>query len=244
MHDMHCHLDQYENPSIVATSTERSGIFTVAVTNLPSAYYTAKPHMRSFRHLKLALGLHPLLAEHHTPHEKRLFRDAFNETDYVGEIGLDFSREGIGTKEAQIASIRFVFELLRGHRKVVSIHSRRAESAVLELLTEFDIGPMILHWYSGPLTILDQLVQRGHYFSVNSAMVNSNNGQRIVDRIPRERLLTETDGPFVHVGHRPSAPSDVCLVHEHLTSCWCEAVADVRDRISQNLFDYTERAMR
>jgi TatD DNase family protein len=243
MHDMHCHLDLYDDPLSVATSADRSSIFTVAVTNLPSAYYAARPHMRVFRHLKLALGLHPLLAEHHTPQEKRLFHKAFSETDYVGEIGLDFSRKGIGTRETQIRSVRFVLQLLRDQHKVVSIHSRRAESAIMEMLTEFDVGPVVFHWYSGSLTILDQIIERGDYFSINTAMLNSKSGQRIVDCIPRERLLTETDGPFVIVDKRPSVPADVCLVQENLAARWRESVGEVRVRLGQNLLDYMESAV-
>ena len=243
MHDMHCHLDLYDDPLSVATSTDRSSIFTVAVTNLPSAYYAARPHMRGFRYLKLALGLHPLLAEHHTPQERRLFHKAFSETDYVGEIGLDFSRKGIGTREKQITSIRFIFQLLRDQHKVVSIHSRRAESAILEMLSEFDIGPVVFHWYSGPLTILDQIVERGDYFSINTAMVSNKSGQRIIERIPRKHLLTETDGPFVAVDKRPSVPADVCLVQENLAVRWRESTGEVRVRLSQNLLDYIESAM-
>jgi len=238
MHDTHCHLDLYENPLATATSTERSGIFTIAVTNLPSAYYAAEPHMRHFTNLKLAVGLHPLLGGHHTPREKHLFERAFPKTDYIGEVGLDFSKKGVGTKEAQIASFRFILDLLQRRRKVVTVHSRRAELTVLKLLTEFDVGPVIFHWYSGPLTILDRIVDEGHYFSINTAMVGSKNGQRIINRVPRERLLTETDGPFVTVENRPAVPSDIHLIHEYLAQCWQESVRSTIRRLNQNLDEF------
>jgi len=242
MHDTHCHLDLYKDPLSIATSAERSGIFTIAVTNLPSAYYAAKPHMGGFRHLKLALGLHPLLATHHTRQEKRLFRRAATETDYIGEVGLDLSQKGADTKVKQITSFRFVLDLLRGQHKIITVHSRRAEFTALKLLAEFDIGPVIFHWYSGPLTVLDQVVEKGHYFSINSAMINSNNGQRVATRIPRDHLLTETDGPFVTLEKRPAIPADVSLVHEFLSQHWQEPTAHVADRLSHNLIDYIERA--
>jgi TatD DNase family protein len=240
MHDVHCHLDLYKDPLAVATSTEHSGVLTIAVTNLPSAYYAAEPHMRRFRYLKLAVGLHPLLTEHHTPQEKQLFQKAFAETNHVGEVGLDFSREGVGTKETQTASFRFVLDLLRRQHKVVTVHSRRAESTVLKLLSEFDVGPVIFHWYSGPLTVLDQIVEKGHYFSINSAMMRSKNGQRIINRIPREHLLTETDGPFVTVNKRPAVPADVHLVHEYLALRWQEPISSVVNQLTQNLAEYID----
>lgn len=235
MHDAHCHLDLYQNPPTVAANTEGAGIFTVAVTNLPSAYEAAKPHMRPFRYLKLALGLHPLLAQHHTPEQKRLFGRLFAEADFIGEIGLDFSREGVGSKDKQLESFRFVLGLLRNQAKVATLHTRRAEKTVHELLSEYGVAPVIFHWYSGQVTLIEAIALRGDYFSVNPAMILSANGQKIIGRIPKERVLTETDGPFVTVNGKPALPSDVVRVHRYLASQWQMTVAEVEDQLEGNL---------
>ena len=118
MHDVHCHLDLYDDPYAVARATEAQGLFSIAVTNLPSAYSKAAPHMRPFKHWRLALGLHPLLAEHHTVHERKLFAALLHETSYVGEVGLDFSPEGTTTKDAQIDTLRFVLSLLKTNTRL------------------------------------------------------------------------------------------------------------------------------
>lgn len=60
----------------------------------------------------------------------------------------------------------------------------------------------------------------GHYFSVNSAMIESSNGQKIIDRILPSQLLTETDGPFVKVGSRAVEPRDINLVERYLALRW------------------------
>jgi TatD DNase family protein len=220
MHDAHCHLDLYSDPYSVAVAAEQQQIATVAVTNLPSAYYAAKPHMRSFKHLKLAVGLHPLLAENHTEEEKRLFVEALSETSYVGEIGLDFSKQGLRTKERQVGSLEFVLTFLQRERKLVTVHSRRAEIVVLRLLEAFDVHPVIFHWYSGTLSTLREIIGAGHYVSVNTAMIRSENGQRIAEHIPRDRMLTETDGPFVRAGGRSVLPRDAALVTRYLAQRW------------------------
>ena len=142
MHDTHCHLDLYENPLEVAMATERQHITTIAVTNLPSAYYDAKPHMQRFQYLKLAVGLHPLMAQHHSPHEKTLFRRALKETKYVGEVGLDFSKQGISSRTKQLESFEFVLQALSESPSLVTLHSRRAESTVLELLKRYSVCPV------------------------------------------------------------------------------------------------------
>ena len=66
---------------------------------------------------------------------------------------------------------------------------------VLDLLEDFD-GVVILHWYSGGIAELDRAISRGYYFSVNHQMVHSANGRKIIERIPVEKILLESDAPF------------------------------------------------
>ena len=126
MHDAHCHLDMYPDPVTIAATAERMAIMTVAVTNLPSAFFEALPHVSAFRYIKPAVGLHPLLALEHKPAQKDRFVQALTQTGYVGEIGLDFSQQGMPTRELQIDSIRFVLGQLHGLGKVITVHSRHA----------------------------------------------------------------------------------------------------------------------
>jgi len=237
MHDTHCHLDLYADPYQVALDTEKSGITTIAVTNLPSAYFDAKPHMRRFRMLRLAIGLHPLLAERHTVQEKDLFRTGIRETRFVGEIGLDFSRHGINTKELQLDSFRFVLSLLQEGNRFVTLHSRGAENVVLDLLGEYEVGPVVFHWYSGLLKTLQDIVDAGHYFSINTSMIRTENGTRIIGRIPRERILTETDGPFIKIGKSPAIPSDVNIILNYLSESWGLSRVEVEHLLERNLLE-------
>lgn len=224
--DTHCHLDGYQDPLATAREAEREGVTTIAVTNLPSHFEAGLPHIRPFRRVRLALGLHPLAAASHEA-ELPAFRRLLDLTSYVGEVGLDSSKEGIRNRERQEASFREVLAALVGRRKFVTLHSRGAERRVLELLSEFGVGPVVFHWYSGPLTVLGEAATCGHFFSVNPAMVRSANGRRVIAAIPRDRLLTETDGPHVSVGNRPARPADVRAVTEYLSVCWGIAVPEV-----------------
>ncbi len=237
MHDTHCHIDLYSDPYEVAISTERHHVTTVAVTNLPSAYYAAKPHMQQFTYLKLAVGMHPLLIQNHTAKEKQLFQQAFSETHYIGEIGLDFSKQGVNQTQ-QIESFQFVLSLLQQEQRFVTLHSRCAEAVTWQLINEYNIQPVIFHWYSGPLRLLDNIIKDGHYFSVNPAMIHSKNGQRIIGHIPMERLLTESDGPFVKVNSHPIVPRDVRLVSEYLANQWNVPSDTVVEQLDRNFATY------
>jgi len=234
MIDTHCHIDLYPRPTEVANRANQAKILTVLVTNTPSAFEKSYPHVKQFNHIRIALGLHPLVALEHNS-ERAKFERLIDKTSYIGEVGLDFSPAGFETKNIQIESFRFVLNVIKNKPKFVTIHSRRAESAVLELLDEVGYPfPVVFHWYSGSLNVLDKAIEKGHYFSVNPAMLESANGQKIIGRIPPSRILTESDGPFVNIGTRTSEPFDVRIVEEFLASKWAQPAQQVRNKVREN----------
>lgn len=233
MIDTHCHVDLYPDPTGVAAAAGLAGVLTVVVTNLPSAFERARPYVSAFKNVRLALGLHPLVAAEHA-REREMFRALVDETSYIGEVGLDFSRPGYPTKAEQVESFRFVIRALRGKPKFITLHSRRAESAVLDVLEEEGRSPAVFHWYSGTPAPLERALALGHFFSVNPAMTESPNGRKIIDRLPPERVLTESDGPFVKVGGRPAVPADVAMAERHLASVWRMTHEEARKMIREN----------
>jgi TatD DNase family protein len=232
--DVHCHLDAYPDPYETALAADRARVFTIAVTELPSGFEAAYPHVRPLRAIRLAVGLHPLRADQHAPERDR-FAACLARTSYVGEVGLDFSPEGWKTRRLQEDSFRFVLELLRVQRKFVSIHSRRAETAVLDALEEHGVRPAVFHWFSGSLAHVDRLIEQGHACSINPAMVRSTRGRAIIARLPQERVLTETDGPYVTVRGRSALPTDVAEVETYLARLWGYTLVDVRQQLVRNL---------
>jgi TatD DNase family protein len=67
----------------------------------------------------------------------------------------------------------------------------------------------VMHWFTGTAAEARRAVDLGCYFSINAQMLASAKALRTVQTLPRDRLLTETDGPFVAFGNRPSRPGDV-----------------------------------
>lgn len=234
MIDTHCHIDLYPKPTEIADRANRANVITVLVTNTPSAFEKSYPHVKQFTNIRIALGLHPLLANEHEV-EKPKFVKLIDQTSYIGEIGLDFSPAGYQTKSIQIESFKFIFNSLKKKPKFITIHSRRAESAVLELIDEVQYPfPVVFHWYSGPLNVLDKIISKGHYFSINPAMLESPNGNKIIERIPLRRILTESDGPFVKIKSRTVEPTDVSLVEKFLAASSSESVLQIRSKLREN----------
>lgn len=217
--DTHCHIDLYPNPHIIAKESEELGIITIGMTLLPSHFEIGFEHVSNYKNVHLALGMHPLHAELHDS-EFDKFVKYLDKTSYIGEIGLDFSKEGIGQKEIQIESLKKILSSLSGKKKILSLHSRKAEKEVLQYLIEYNIPNAIFHWYSGSLTLIEKIVNSGYYFSINPAMLRSANGKKIIQLIPQDRVLTESDGPFVLIKNDPIKPKDIILVHDFLAELW------------------------
>ncbi|MCC6192595.1 MAG: TatD family hydrolase [Anaerolineales bacterium] len=234
MIDAHCHLDLYPQPMAVARSADRSGVLTICVTNSPSSFVQAQAHLRVLPRIRVALGLHPLEAAQH-PTERSQFSRLIDSTSYVGEVGLDFSQEGQPTRDIQVESFAFVLRAIQGKPKFITLHSRRAERTVVEMLRQTGTSPAVFHWYSGSIGVLEQALADGHYFSINPAMIKSPNGQKITAAVPMDRLLTETDGPFISLGNRPAVPEDVARVESYLASKWNLSTGVMSRQIRENL---------
>lgn len=231
--DSHYHLEAAANPTRVAESIESNRILTVAVTSLPRTYEAMRGRVSRYRYIRPALGLHPLLAAQNAK-QLELFDTLKRTTSFIGEIGLDFSREGRSSRQGQIAVFRALLESVRGLNQFMTVHSRGAEAAVLDLVQQVRVGPVVFHWYSGPLGVLDELLAVGHYCSVNPAMIRSAKGRQIVARIPPARALTETDGPYVSGRSGAATPSDVALVVDYLSSVWSTSPQSVDHTVQVN----------
>lgn len=233
MIDTHCHFDMYPNPKEIIDDCENQGIITIGMTNLPSHFSLGYPHVKRYKKIRLALGMHPLMAEDHLK-EFALFNENLHLTSYIGEVGLDFSREGFKTKQIQLDSFEKILKLVSGKKKVLSIHSRRAEKEVLSLLQKYKIKNAIFHWYSGGLNLIGEIVNSGYYFSINTAMINSESGRKIINRIPKEFILTETDGPYIQINNRVVKPTDIPIILNSLKGYYNLNIDQMEKQVETN----------
>jgi TatD DNase family protein len=235
MIDMHCHLDRYPNPKLIAGKAKRAGVTIIAVTNLPSHFRDGLAPASQLANVRLSLGLHPMLAPH-SEMERRLFSELLSKTSYVGEIGLDFGKQGSATREAQIDSFSFILKQIHKTGKVLSIHSRKAEHETLDILDEYKVRAATFHWFTGDDSALRRLIGDGHYLSINLAMLRSNTGRHTVSEIPKERVLFETDGPYCKGAKGPAGPWEVAGVALQVSQLWGCSVEAATLQVKQNFF--------
>lgn len=232
--DTHCHLDLYPDYAEVLNESDRLGIEIIAVTNTPSVFRACVALTRSSPHAHPAVGLHPQLAfQRHR--ELRLLPDLLKETRFVGEIGLDFVTQDPADRQTQRRVFATILEqCARYGDKVLTIHSRRAAAEVIDMIGPSYPGTIILHWFSGPLRELQTAIRFGCFFSVNPAMLTSQAARRLIAAIPHDRILVETDGPFVTVGGRAARPAHVQDVVAGLAALWGIDTTAVVTRLGEN----------
>lgn len=141
----------------------------------------------------------------------------------IGEIGLDFYRN-LSPREAQIEAFKRQLELAEGLGLPVIIHSRNAREEVLSILSEWagrakrDKTLGVLHCFSGDGELAQRYIEMGFLLSIAGPVTySSSHAQEIAHDIPLEKLLIETDCPFLtphpHRGKR-NEPSYVSFIAE------------------------------
>lgn len=232
--DTHCHVDLYPDPRALIRRIEAEHIYAIAVTNAPSVFRQTVALTEGKRYVRPALGLHPQLAAERANELRTMWRH-LPETRYVGEVGLDYTT----MDQSERAKQRKVFEAIlskcdESADKVLTVHSRRAADDVVNAFGDGFRGTVILHWYSGSRRALEKAVSRGFYFSVNTAMTSSERSLGMLKHVPRELILTETDGPFVTTAHGPAEPKDVASVIDALAQMWQTTEAETRKALYKN----------
>jgi TatD DNase family protein len=211
-----------------AEAVDANRVLTVAVTSTPRVFEASRLAFARFRYIRTALGLHPLVAAAEQ-FQLGSFRRQLATTTFIGEVGLDCSPAGKGTFPVQERIFREILRTLVGSGKFVSIHSRGAESRVLDLLSEFNIGPVALHWFTGTTRQAEAAVSAGHYLSINPRMVRSRSGLSLLDSLPRNRALTETDAPYA-----ARVPTDVSIVVRALANAWHCEPQEAKNQVASN----------
>lgn len=193
--DAHAHIHHYDEAlDTTLEEIQREQIFTIAVATEPNSYRRTLDIAQRCEFVLPTFGIHPWEAHEHVSSLDEI--GAFlRQSPMLGEIGLDFHWADEETFDAQRRVFRRFLEAARDQDKIVNLHTKGAEQEILAMLHAHEIRRAIVHWYSGPLDALDEMIARGFYFTVGIAVMHSDHIQRIAQIIPEEQLLTETDNP-------------------------------------------------
>lgn len=238
--DFHCHLDLHADPAGAAAEAIDAEMYVLSVTTTPSAFAGTKRLAPKESRIRTALGLHPEIAVARR-HEINLFRELIGETDYVGEVGLDGSPPHRATLDTQAMILSEILEICaRAGGKILSLHSRGAPDLLLDLLeTEPGAGRFVLHWFSAKPEAVRRATAMGCWFSVGAGMLSSAKGRAAVTEMPRDRVLPETDAPFLLQDGRPARPTDVAHAYRLLSELFAMPRQALERKMLANLRSLT-----
>ena len=209
--DTHFHLDLWNDPKTFVDEIEKNKIYTIAVTNTPSVFFHTYNLTENSKYIRPALGFHPELV-YERKNELPVFLENLKKTRYIGEIGLDYSKQSDTNKKEQRGIFEKIITACSEHNdKILTIHSRGSSKEILDIIGNNFPNRVIMHWYSGSIKELNRAIDYGFYFSVNSPMTKSERGEKIISSIPSDKILTESDGPFTKIGNEKCSP---LVIHE------------------------------
>lgn len=210
--DTHFHLDMYKTHNDIFDEINRLKQYTLCVTCSPSVYLSCKKLYPETKYIKFALGIHPREI-HNTAQAISEFDHCFSSAKYIGEVGLDYGINLIN-RESQINVFKHIMQKQSISNKPISIHIRKAESDAIEILKKTPGSKRIIHWYTGNNVFLHEFIRLGCYFSINTSMIRNKKQRELLSTIPHDRLLIESDGPFIVISggqYKPSMLGDIYL---------------------------------
>ena len=242
--DSHCHLDVADFAADLPESLSRGRAKGIEAFVVPAIDFSSWPGLQAlamhYPAIKPAFGLHPMfLAEHRQEHLDAL-PDWLQKPECVavGECGLDFFVPGLDAAAQETIFIEHI-KLAKQFNKPLIIHARKATERVIQLLKQHGPVTGVIHSYSGSLEQARQLVAMGFYLGIAGPITypRSNRIRAIVQDVPLESLLLETDAPdqplFGEQGRR-NEPCFLPRVAEAVADAKQLAVEDVAMQTSTN----------
>jgi TatD DNase family protein len=254
--DNHCHLDIADGPDGAWLSAEEAVAVAAAVgvtrivqigCDLPGARWAVRA-AGTFDALVAGVALHPNEAPRLAAadeleaalEEIATLAGSGPRVRAVGETGLDYFRTGEDGRAAQHASFRAHIDLAKRLDKTLVIHDRDAHDDVLRILDEEGLPPrVVMHCFSGDAGFARACLDRGAWLSF-AGTVTFKNAEPLRDALriaPRDRILVETDAPYLtpmpHRG-RPNASYLVPLTMRSMAETRGEDLAELCAAVDAN----------
>jgi len=231
--DTHAHLDEVPDLEGALKRAQDAGVQAIVGvgTNLASNEKILQLADRFPNFVLPAVGLHPWRLDGvDLEANARFIEKELSRCVALGEVGLDFAVKTPREKQEEV--LKRLLSLAFRERKPVLLHARRAWGEAFQLLKSFPLERAVFHWYSGPLDVLQKVLEQGYFISATPAAAYSERHRAAIEAAPVSRLVLETDAPEVYRGV-PSEPGDL---RETLQS-----VSEVKGMEAEELARHTYR---
>lgn len=244
--DSHAHLDSFgEELEQVLARAAMAGVthlITIGASDGMKPNHDAVKIAETHDNVWAVVGVHP--------HDARIVDDqvvaeieqlaAHPKVVAIGEMGLDFHYDH-SPREAQAEAFRRFLRLARRAGKPIVVHTREADAETVEILREEradEIGG-IIHCFTGTDVLAQAAVDLGMFVSFSGVITfrNAEPLREIARSLPRDRVLIETDCPYLApIPHRGKRNEPAYVVHtaEKLAELWDEPLEEVKRRTGEN----------
>ncbi len=194
-----------------------------------------------YDYLYAAVGSHPDAADEvneETLAQYRLLARSSAKVRAIGEIGLDYHYEDI-PREIQQRAFRAQMALAQELKLPVIVHEREAHEDGMKIVEEFPDVTGVFHCYSGSLEMAKMLIRRGWYIGFGGVLTfkNARKAVEVAAQIPLERIVLETDCPYMSpepFRGRRNDPGRLHLVAEKLAQLRGVSVAEIENITLEN----------
>ena len=206
MIDSHCHLDHEPLLSDLKNVIQRSK--DVGIEKLLTISTSLESFSRIKELIKIdemiygTIGIHPHESSKDIITSKEIIKDLRENSKIIGigETGLDFYYNN-SEKEKQISSFKQHIEASIETNKPLIVHSRDAEKETFEILNQYKNQniKILMHCFTGSKQFSEKLLTLNSYFSASGIITfkNSTNLQETFKSLPLDKVLIETDSPFL-----------------------------------------------
>ena len=239
--DAHAHIDWYTDSLQDALARiEKHRILTMAVAMDVPSYLKTVEIARSSSYVIPTFGIHPWEAARYTDSLHEL--DGYLEnTPVIGEAGLDFHYvKDSGLYPGQVKVFEHQCAWAQRLSKPMNLHTKGAEREVLEMLQRFRIGTSIIHWYAGPVSLIESYLAAGCYFTVGVDVLNPRKTHTIAEILPLDRILLETDNPggYQWLAHETGMPDLLLKIVEKVSAAKGLTAIELENELWRNWQDF------
>ncbi|WED78788.1 TatD family hydrolase [Aeromonas allosaccharophila] len=248
--DSHCHLDrlsygskQISMADVLAKAAAQEVGYFLCVSVTQEQFPTMMSAIAPYPQVFASCGVHPLNQEPGVNAALLLVQAADERVIAIGETGLDYfySPEN---KEVQQASFREHIRVARALNKPLIIHTRDAQQDTLQIMREEGVDQVggVLHCFTESLEMAEAAMAMGFYISISgiATFKNASALQAVVKALPLDRLLVETDAPYLapvpHRG-RENEPAFVRDVAQFIADLRHMPLSELAEATSRNFFE-------
>jgi len=205
--DTHAHLDHVPDVEAALDRAAQAGVSDIVAVSTDLKAIRKNLELKRSRtspRIHAAFGVHPGEIKVEELEETFAFiRSNIREAVAIGETGLDYFYKWVRKNDDEKAKQRDCFQkhldLAKEFELPIIIHSRGAWQDCLDMAKAAGVRRTLFHWYSGPVDILEKILNEGYYVSTSPSVAYSPQSREAMSHAPIERTLIETDSPvFYH----------------------------------------------